>query len=209
MFKKVLSVLFAAALCLVAVAGTKANAATITLPKDCAWIYYDSQWDSYKLTAFNDNEGVGAGTICDDIGTIYALEITVKAASTPDTSVIINAESANWDQHDGMDWADNGDGTYTTVLKKDGPFSLFKTADTYAQICLGAWGAVDIEVVGAKWLDKDGGVIKLELYPEQAPITDMTKPLKPLSFLRISVKSPLFPQQYSTASAHSLSVAAL
>lgn len=160
MFKKVLSVLFAAALCLVAVAGTQANAATITMPKDCVWIYYDSQWDSYKLTAFNDAEGVAAGTICDDIGTIYALEITVKAASTPDTSVIINAESANWDQHDGMDWADNGDGTYTTVLKKDGPFSLFKTADTYAQICLGAWGAVDIEVVGAKWLDKDGGVIK-------------------------------------------------
>ena len=42
MFKKVLSVLFAAALCLVAVAGTQANAATITMPKDCVWIYYDS-----------------------------------------------------------------------------------------------------------------------------------------------------------------------
>ena len=162
MLKKVLSVLLAAALCVVATTGTSAQAATITLPdrSDCNWIYYDSQYDSYKITAFNDAEGVTAGTICDDIATIYALEITVKAASTPDTSVIINAESANWDQHDGMDWADNGDGTYTTTLKKDGPFSLFKTADTYAQICLGPWGGVDIEVVGAKWLDKDGGVIK-------------------------------------------------
>ena len=159
MFKKVLSVLFAAALALVAVAGVKANAATITMPKDCVWIYYDSQWDSYKITAFNDAEGVAAGTICDDIATIYGLKIFVKADSTPDTSVIINAESANWDQHDDMNWEAEGD-YYVTTLTKGGPFSLFKTADSYAQICLGAWGGVDIEVVGAQWLDKDGGVIK-------------------------------------------------
>ena len=161
MLKKVLSVLFAAALCVVAVAGVSAQADNgVNLPKDCTWIYYDSQYDSYKITAQNANEGVPEGTICDDIANIYGLKITVKAASTPDTSVIINAESANWDQHDGMDWADNGDGTYTTVLTKDGPFSLFKTADSYAQICLGTWGGVDIEVVGADWLDKDGGSIK-------------------------------------------------
>ncbi len=160
MFKKVLSVLLAAALCVVATAGISAQAATIKLPTDCPWIYYDSQWDSYKITALNENEGVPAGTICDDVSTIYGLDITVKAASAPDTSVINNAESAGWDQHDGLDWADNGDGTYTVHFTKDGPFALFKATDGYAQICLGAWGAVDIEVVGAKWLDKDGGVIK-------------------------------------------------
>ncbi len=41
MFKKVLSVLLAAALCVVATAGISAQAATIKLPTDCPWIYYD------------------------------------------------------------------------------------------------------------------------------------------------------------------------
>ncbi|MCR5432018.1 MAG: hypothetical protein K6E95_05620, partial [Lachnospiraceae bacterium] len=88
MLKKVLSVLFAAALCVVATAGTSAQAATITLPSGCPWIYYDATWDSYKIVAFNDAEGVPAGTIADDISTIYACRVTVKAADVPDTALI-------------------------------------------------------------------------------------------------------------------------
>ncbi|MCR5829444.1 MAG: LPXTG cell wall anchor domain-containing protein [Lachnospiraceae bacterium] len=159
MLKKVLSVIFAAALCVVATAGTSAQAAEIKLPSGCTWIYYDPTYDSYKVAAFNDAEGVPAGTITDDLSTIYACRVTVKAADTPDTALIINAESANWEQHDNPGWEASGD-NYVATLKKDGPFSLFKTPDTYAQICFGTWGNVDIEVVGAEWLDKDGNVIK-------------------------------------------------
>ncbi|MCR5431229.1 MAG: LPXTG cell wall anchor domain-containing protein, partial [Lachnospiraceae bacterium] len=116
-------------------------------------------WDSYKIVAFNDAEGVPAGTIADDISTIYACRVTVKAADVPDTALIINAESANWEQHDNPGWEASGD-NYVATLKKDGPFALFKTPDTYAQICFGTWGNVDIELVSAEWLDKDGNVIK-------------------------------------------------
>ncbi|MCR4720815.1 MAG: hypothetical protein K5655_03725, partial [Lachnospiraceae bacterium] len=83
MFKKVLSVLLAAALCVVATAGVSAQADNgVNLPKDCTWIYFDSQWNNNKITALNDGEGVPEGT-CPALDQIYALRVTVSCAEAP------------------------------------------------------------------------------------------------------------------------------
>lgn len=155
MFKKVLAVLFA--VCLL-VAAIPAAAGTTTLPTGCPWIYYDSVYDSYKIAAFNEAEGVPEG-MCPAKQDIYGLRLYVTCDQTPAISLIINCESSSWDQHDDIAWTQEGD-YYVTDFTKGGPFALFKEADSYAQICIGNWGATDVTVVKAEWLDADGNVLQ-------------------------------------------------
>jgi len=158
MFKKVLSVLFAAALCVVATAGVSAHAENgVNLPSDCTWIYYDSQWNNNKITALNDGEGVPAGT-CPALADIYALRVTVSAAEAPSSVQFVNnGEAEGWSPVD-VTFEASGD-NYVTTFAKDGPFTLFKETDTYAQICIQNNGP-EFTIVGAEWLDKDGNVLQ-------------------------------------------------
>jgi len=159
MFKKVLSVLFAAALCLVATAGVSASAAEITIPEDCTWIYFDPNYGgNTKVTAFNAGEGVDVG-VCPALSDIYGLRITVSAASAPDScQMVFNCTSNGWGETP-IEFTADGD-YFTATLTKDGPFTLFKETDEYAQICLKNYGAVDYTLVNAEWLDADGNVLQ-------------------------------------------------
>lgn len=155
MLKKVLAVLFA--VCLL-VGAVPAAAGAINLPSGCPWIYYDSTYDSYKITAFNEAEGVDAD-MCPELESIYGLRLWITCDTDPVVSLIINAESNNWDQYDNVEFTKDGD-YYVTDFTKAGPFSLFKNSDSYAQICIGTWNPTDITVVKAAWLDADGNVLQ-------------------------------------------------
>lgn len=170
MLKKSFLALLVSLFALIIAGSVKAQAATIVLPEGCSWIYYDQMYDSYKIAAFNEEEGVGKG-VCPALDKIYGLRLTVIAETVPDTSLIINAESANWDQHDDTVYEKVGK-YYVAVLKKENGKALFGKDDSYAQICLGPWGGVDITVVNAEWLDKDGNVL------QSAFKIDLSKELK-------------------------------
>lgn len=158
MLKKVLSVLFAAALCVVATAGVSAQADNgVNLPKDCPWIYFDSQWNNNKITALNGGEGVPEGT-CPALDQIYALRVTVSCAEAPSNVAFVNnGEAEGWSPVD-VTFDAAGDNYVTTYSNATG--TLFKTTDSYAQICIQNNGGPEFTIIGAEWLDKDGNVLQ-------------------------------------------------
>lgn len=158
--RKVLAVMFALALVVLAMNTTKAEASVIKFDScKCDWFVWNAEYSQIQVDFYQSGH---------DLSEIYDCRMTLKIEDMSGGcggGYILNSEAGGWDQKEwgnaGSDKAitlvDLGDNLYSLSFGSSAP--LYTEPGGWAQVVISQWWGPDFEIVKCELIGADGSAI--------------------------------------------------